>query len=75
LRDYARALLAAAQRGELADSRARLLEAAEKEIVSQAIELTHGNQLQAARLLGISRLTLREKLTQFGLRESGSGPV
>jgi nitrogen regulation protein NR(I) len=69
LRDFAGALLAAAQRGELADSRARLLEAAEKEIISQAIRLTHGNQLQAARLLGISRLTLREKLAQFGLRQ------
>jgi len=68
LRDMAGALLAAAQRGELADAHDRLLEGAEREIVSQAIELTHGNQLQAARLLGISRLTLREKLTQFGLR-------
>jgi two-component system nitrogen regulation response regulator GlnG len=45
-----------------------LLEAAEREIISQAIALTRGNQLQAARLLGISRLTLREKLTEFGLR-------
>jgi len=62
------ALLAAAQRGELADAHGRLLEAAEREIITQAIQLTHGNQLQAARLLGISRLTLREKLTQFGLR-------
>jgi DNA-binding NtrC family response regulator len=61
LRDMAGALLAAAQRGELA-------EAAEREMIGQAIQLTNGNQLQAARLLGISRLTLREKLTQFGLR-------
>src|SRR5262245_14692300 len=68
LRDFAGALLAAAQRGEVGDSHARLLEAAEREIVSQAIQLTHGNQLQAARLLGISRLTLREKLVLFGLR-------
>jgi DNA-binding NtrC family response regulator len=68
LRDLAGALLAAAQRGELGNSHARLLEAAEREIVSQAIQLTHGNQLQAARLLGISRFTLREKLAQFGLR-------
>jgi DNA-binding NtrC family response regulator len=57
-----------AQRGELERSHARLLEAAEQEIVRQAIRLTHGNQLQAARLLGISRLTLREKLTQLGFR-------
>jgi len=45
-----------------------LIEVAEREIISQAIQLTHGNQLQAARLLGISRLTLREKLAHFGLR-------
>jgi DNA-binding NtrC family response regulator len=68
LRDYAGALLAAAQRGDLAGSHAQLLEAAEREIIGQAIRLTHGNQLQAARLLGISRLTLREKLAQFGLQ-------
>jgi nitrogen regulation protein NR(I) len=68
LRDIAGALLAAGQRGELADAHGRLLEAAEREIITQAIGLTRGNQLQAARLLGISRLTLREKLTQYGLR-------
>jgi DNA-binding NtrC family response regulator len=68
LRSMADVLLAAAQRGDLADAHGRLLEAAEREIIGQAIELTHGNQLQAARLLGISRLTLREKLIQFGLR-------
>ena len=68
LREFAGALLAAAQRGEVPDSHARLLEAAEREIVAQAIRLTHGNQLQAAKLLGISRLTLREKLAQYGLR-------
>jgi DNA-binding NtrC family response regulator len=68
LRDYAGALLAAAQRGEISDAHSRLLEAAEREIVAQAIRLTHGNQLQAAKLLGISRLTLREKLAEYGLR-------
>jgi nitrogen regulation protein NR(I) len=68
LRDLAEALLSAAERGELTDARNRLVESAEKEIVSQAIERTHGNQVQAARLLGISRLTLREKLRHFGLR-------
>jgi DNA-binding NtrC family response regulator len=68
LQAYAAALLAAAQRGEVERSHARMLEAAEQEIVRQAIQLTHGNQAQAARLLGISRLTLREKLTELGLR-------
>jgi nitrogen regulation protein NR(I) len=72
LRDYAAALLAAAQRGEIERPHNRLLEAAEQEMITQAIQLTNGNQLQAARLLGISRLTLREKLARFGLRQSGS---
>ena len=68
LREFADALLSAAERGELNDARNRLIESAEKEIISQAIDRTHGNQVHAARLLGISRLTLREKLRQFGLR-------
>jgi DNA-binding NtrC family response regulator len=67
LRQYASDLLAAAQRGELQDVHAQILAAAEKEIFSQAIQLAHGNQAKAARWLGISRLTLREKLTQLGL--------
>ena len=67
LREYAGELLAAAERGELEDAHAQILAAAEKEIFSQAIQLAHGNQAKAARWLGISRLTLREKLTQLGL--------
>ena len=67
LQAYADELLAAAQRGELADAHARLYETAERTIISRAIEITHGNQSKAARWLGISRLTLREKLIQFGL--------
>ena len=67
LREYAEALLAAAQRGELQDARAKLLDAAERELFSRAIELAQGNQARAARWLGISRLTMREKLIQFGI--------
>ncbi len=61
-------LLARAQRGELSDAYARLLAEAEREILTQAIALAGGNQAQASRWLGISRLTLREKLTHLGLR-------
>jgi nitrogen regulation protein NR(I) len=67
LQAYADELLAAAQRGELADAHGRLHETAERTIISRAIEIAHGNQSKAARWLGISRLTLREKLLQFGL--------
>jgi nitrogen regulation protein NR(I) len=61
-------LLARAQRGEIEDAHGRILADAEREIITQAILLTDGNQAKAARWLGISRLTLREKLTQLGLR-------
>jgi nitrogen regulation protein NR(I) len=67
LDDYADELLAAAQRGELADAHAQLQTIAERILFNRAIELAHGNQAKAARWLGISRLTLREKLIQFGL--------
>jgi len=67
LREQSDELLAAARRGELQDARARLLEAAEREIFSRAIEQAEGNQAKAARWLGVSRLTMREKLIQFGL--------
>jgi nitrogen regulation protein NR(I) len=67
LRQYVDELLSAAQRGDLSDAHARLVEAAEREIFSRAIELSHGNQAKAARWVGVSRLTMREKLIQFGL--------
>jgi nitrogen regulation protein NR(I) len=70
LRDFTADLLASAQRGELEDAHNRLLEAAEREIFAQAIHLAHGNQAKAARWLGISRLTMREKLIQFGMHPS-----
>jgi transcriptional regulator with GAF, ATPase, and Fis domain len=60
-------LLAAASRGELENAHAALIEAAERELFTQAIRLAQGNQAKAARWLGISRLTMREKLTRLGL--------
>jgi len=73
LREYVDRLLAAAQRGELDAAHARLMQTAEKEIFGRAIELARGNQAKAARWLGISRLTMREKLHQFGLHPKGEG--
>ena len=67
LREHVDHLLSAAQRGELKDAHALLLRAAEREIFTRAIELAHGNQAKAARWVGVSRLTMREKLIQFGL--------
>jgi nitrogen regulation protein NR(I) len=70
LQAYVDELLAAAQRGELVDAYARLHETAERALIGRAIELAHGNQVRTARWLGISRMTLREKLLNFGLSAS-----
>ena len=67
LRSLITDLLAAAQRGEREDVYAEVMAVAERELLSQVIELTAGNQARAARWLGISRLTLREKLRQYAL--------
>lgn len=49
-------------------------------LLRQALELTGGNQLKAARLLGINRNTLRKRLRLVGLlpsasRDGGGGPA
>ena len=67
LADVAAALLTRAQRGELHDAHAQVLAEAEREVLTQAILLAQGNQAKAARWLGLSRFTLREKLKQLGL--------
>ncbi len=67
LREYVREVLLAAQRGEVKDAREHLLTVLERELFALAIQQAHGNQAQAARWLGVSRLTMREKLIEFGM--------
>lgn len=43
------------------------LEAVERGLVIQAIERTNGNQTAAAKMLGISRYALRNRMKKFGL--------
>jgi len=69
---FAGDLLARAQKGELQDTYARMLAEAEREIITQAIMLAEANQAKAARWLGLSRFTLREKLKQLGLHPGSS---
>jgi DNA-binding NtrC family response regulator len=69
---FASDLLARAQKGELQDAHARMLAEAEREVLTQAITLAEGNQAKAARWLGLSRLTLREKLKQLGLHPTST---
>ena len=42
----------------------------ERELYTRAIILAHGNQAKAARWLGVTRTTMREKLVHFGLHPS-----
>jgi nitrogen regulation protein NR(I) len=65
--DYVDELLGAAQRGEIDDTYGRVVGSAERELFMRAIKLAQGNQAKAARWLGISRITMKAKLIQFGL--------
>jgi len=70
---YADALLAAAQRGEISDAHDRLLGEAERTLFIRAIRQAGGNQAKAARWLGVSRITMKAKLVQFGLHPAELG--
>ena len=65
--EYLDDLLAAARREEINDAHARVIEMAERELFARAIQQARGNQAKAARWLGISRITMKAKLVQFGL--------
>lgn len=73
--DYLRELLAKAQRGELEGAHANMIEDMERELFARAIELAQGNQTKAARWLGVTRTTIREKLLHFGLRPTGEKQI
>jgi nitrogen regulation protein NR(I) len=63
-------LIIAAQRGEMTDAYSRLQGLSERLLFSRAIQKAQGNQARAARWLGVSRITMREKLIQYGLHPS-----
>ncbi|MBS9778285.1 MAG: helix-turn-helix domain-containing protein [Gammaproteobacteria bacterium] len=43
-----------------------LIQRVEKELIKQVLKQTEDNQSQTAKLLGMSRTTLRKKMTDFG---------
>ena len=44
-----------------------VLEAIEKPLIEHALERTYGNQLKAAKILGINRNTIRTKIKKLGI--------
>lgn len=48
-----------------------ILRAVEKPLIESALERTEGNQLKAAKLLGINRNTLRSKMRKLRIRKWG----
>ena len=76
LGDYLNHLLVAAQRGEVSEVHARVIESVERELFRRAIDLAQGNQAKAARWLGVSRITMKAKLVGFGFHPgSDSEPL
>lgn len=68
---YFSELLTKAQRGELEGVHAEMIEEMERELFARSIQLAQGNQAKAARWLGVTRTTMREKLIHFGLHPAG----
>jgi len=44
-----------------------VLEAVEKPLIERALERTYGNQVKAAKILGINRNTMRTKIKKLGI--------
>ncbi len=50
------------------DPNLKILPAVERELIIQALKETSGNQVHAAKLLGITRATLRKRVAKFGIQ-------
>ncbi len=48
----------------------KIMAAVARELIARALAETGGNQLQAAKLLGITRATLRKRMEKFGITKS-----
>lgn len=52
-----------------ADTKLKVIPAVERELIIAALKETKGNQVQAAKLLGITRATLRKRMEKFKIRQ------
>jgi DNA-binding NtrC family response regulator len=50
------------------DPKLKIIPAVERELVIQALKETEGNQVHAAKLLGITRATLRKRIEKYGIQ-------
>ena len=50
------------------DPKLKIIPAVERELVIQALKETNNNQVHAAKLLGITRATLRKRIEKFGIQ-------
>jgi nitrogen regulation protein NR(I) len=50
------------------DPKMKIIPAVERELVIQSLKETNGNQVQAAKMLGITRATLRKRIEKFGIQ-------
>ena len=51
------------------DTKFKVIPWVERELIVQSLQETGGNQVQAARLLGITRATLRKRIEKFGIKQ------
>ncbi len=51
------------------DSQLKVIPAVERELIINALAETGGNQVQAAKLLGITRATLRKRIDKFDIKQ------
>jgi nitrogen regulation protein NR(I) len=51
------------------DTKLKVIPAVERELVIQALIETQGNQVQAAKLLGVTRATLRKRVEKFQIKQ------
>ena len=49
------------------DAKLKIMPAVERELIIRALEETAGNQVKTAKLLGITRATLRKRIEKFGI--------
>jgi two-component system nitrogen regulation response regulator GlnG len=51
------------------DRTLKVIPAVERELIINALAETNGNQVQAAKLLGITRATLRKRVEKFHIKQ------